>query len=187
MVQIKKRCNVWRLVKRVTAAKDSSTLQNCAIERNREPTLWRTDRTLMNLKKMRPIIIFPLIFWLHQKWYNWENIKMWPRSKVGDGHWNMTDAEFLKFWQQAAEPKLEEEATGIATYDKHKMHYLGAFSSKVLCENKLIGSKTAVVKVDWNLFCWAMIFLRAVKESVDRCLDTAEMINWRQLKVFVPP
>ena len=32
-----------------------------------------------------------------------------------------------KLWKQIGQPKLEEKNTGIETYDKHKMKYLGAF------------------------------------------------------------
>ena len=53
-----------------------------------------------------------------------------------------------KSGQQIGELKLEEMASEIEPYDNHKMQDLVSFFSKVLCENKLIGAKIAVVKAD---------------------------------------
>ena len=41
-----------------------------------------------------------------------------------------------KLWKQIGQPKLEEKNTGIETYDKRKMKYLGVFFSTVFYNNK---------------------------------------------------
>ena len=53
-------------------------------------------------------------------------------------------------WRRIGEPTLEEIRSGIETYDHHKTQYLGAFFSKALSENTMIGPKRALGKVDKN-------------------------------------
>ena len=47
------------LAKRITAAKDLTIFQKCAVQRNNQPTMWRMGQKLLKLlKKVSRIILF---------------------------------------------------------------------------------------------------------------------------------
>ena len=62
------------------------------------------------------------------------------------------------------------------------MQYLGAFFSKVFYENKLIGAKIAVVKVDLNFDLLGRDILNIMKKFIDRCFGTAETVSLPAVK-----
>ena len=73
-----------------------------------------------------------------------------------------------KLWKQIGQLKLEEKNTGIETYDKHKMKYLGAFFSTVLY-NKQVNVNIAVVDADRNFGLLGRDILNNCEESIERC------------------
>ena len=74
-----------------------------------------------------------------------------------------------KLWKELGQPKLEEKNTGIETYDKHKMKYLGAPFSTVLYNNKQVNVNIAVVDADRNFGLLGRDILNNCKESNERC------------------
>ena len=74
-----------------------------------------------------------------------------------------------KLWKQIGQPKLEKKNTGIETYDKHKMNYLGAFFSTVFYNNKELNVNIAVVDADRNFGLLGRDIINNSKESIDRC------------------
>ena len=74
-----------------------------------------------------------------------------------------------KLWKQIGQPKLQEKNTGIETYDKHKMKYLGAFFSTVFYNNKELNVNIAVVDVDRNFGLLGRDIINNSKESIERC------------------
>ena len=74
-----------------------------------------------------------------------------------------------KLWKQIGQPKLEEKNTGIETYDKHKIKYLGAFFSTVFYNNKELNVKIAVVDADRNFGLLGHDIINNSKESINQC------------------
>ena len=74
-----------------------------------------------------------------------------------------------KLWKQIGQSELEEKNTGIETYDKHKMKYLGAFFSTVFYYNKELNVNIAVVDADRNFGLLGRDIINNSKESIDRC------------------
>ena len=74
-----------------------------------------------------------------------------------------------KLCKQIGQPKLEKKNTGVETYDKHKMKYLGAFFSGVLNNNKQVNVNIAVVDAERNFGLLGRDILNKCKESIDRC------------------
>ena len=63
-----------------------------------------------------------------------------------------------KLWKQIGQPKLGEKNTGIETYDKHKMTYLGAFVSTMLYNNKQVNVNLLLLMLIETLVYWGVIF-----------------------------
>ena len=74
-----------------------------------------------------------------------------------------------KLWKQIGQPKLEDKNTGVETYDKHKMNYLGAFFSTVFYNNKELNVNIAVVDADRNFGLLGRDIINNSKEPIDRC------------------
>ena len=74
-----------------------------------------------------------------------------------------------KLWKQIGQPKLEEKNTGIETYDKQKIKYLGAFFSTVFYNNKELNVNIAVVDADRNFGLLGRDILNNSNESIEGC------------------
>ena len=72
--------------------------------------------------------------------------------------------------KQIGQSKLEEKKTGIETYDKHKMNYLGAFFSTVFYNNKELNVHLAVVNADRKFGLLGRDIINNSKKSIDRCV-----------------
>ena len=76
-----------------------------------------------------------------------------------------------KLWKQIGQLKLEEKNTGIETYDKHKIKYLGAFFSTVLYK-KQVNLNIAVVDADRNFGLLGRDKLKNSKYFFERCFKS---------------
>ena len=126
----------------------------------------------MKLKKIIHFSIDFLILWrmVQSKKLNYM-AKTYRRRGMPEHHWHW----FLwKFWQQIGEPEFAKTASGIETYDHHRLQCLSVFLSKVLYSNKFINAKTAEVKTDRNFGLLSNDKLNKMKEPVDRCFGTTE-------------
>ena len=99
---------------------------------------------------------------------------MGPRRADDERYRSVPDIVFYEELAKIGEPKLVKMASGIETYDYHKMQYFGAFLPKVLYENKVIGVRIVIVKADRNFGLLGRDIIKKVKESVQRCSGTTE-------------
>ena len=87
-----------------------------------------------------------------------------------DRHFGLLRRDILNNSKDSIE-QFEEKNTGIETYDKHKMKYLGASFSTVLYNNKQVDVNIAVVDADRNFGLLRRDILNNSKDSIEQCFE----------------